>query len=303
MTTRRTFLKGSTTSLASLALPMKLRAETPAGTGTLITVSDGHLDLPKSFLLGSLEPGLADPILAKHGLTGDTLRQPCNVTLFRDADRTVLFDVGSGTDFLPTAGALLDSLDAAGVLPEDITNVIFTHGHPDHLWGLLDDFDDPAFPEAAFHIGKTEWEYWTDPTTVDEIGEARQAFAVGAKRRLESIEDQISLFDDGQEVLSGIEAIATYGHTPGHMAFQVGAKNPVFVIGDAIVNAHLALANPAWELGSDHDPETAAATRVALVNRLATGGHHLAGFHLPGSGIGHIEAAGEGGFRFIEDNQ
>ena len=103
-------------------------------------------------------------------------------------------------------GAAITSVKITGVqhefgsLPgviEDVTDIVFTHAHPDHLWGLLDDFDDPLFPDASYMIGKTEWDYWLNPNTVDEIGEARASFAVGALRRLEMIEDQIEFFSDG----------------------------------------------------------------------------------------------------------
>lgn len=301
MLSRRDALLQSAAMLGAMSLPRMVRAEVSAGDGTLITVSDGYLEFPKSFFMGDLPDYVADPILESHGLTGDMLRPPCNVTLYRDKDRTVLFDVGSGTEFVPTAGELLDGLDAAGIAPIDITDVAFTHAHPDHLWGLMDDFDDPAFPGASYHIGRVEWDYWLNPATVDEIGEARQSFAVGAKRRLESVEDQIAFFDDGDEILPGIAALATFGHTPGHMAFEVGASDPVFVVGDAIGNAHVSMVNPAWEIGSDQDPAAAAVTRSELVNRLAVGKHRLAGFHLPGGGLGRIETAADG-FHFVEDS-
>ena len=297
---RRTFLAGSGALCTTGLIAAPTRAEVPIGRGTLITLSDGYLELPKSFTLGNLPPDLADPILARHGLTGKTLKAPCNITLYRDDDRVVLFDAGAGTEFLATAGTLPDSLETAGISPSDITDVVITHGHPDHIWGLLDDFDDPAFPNARFHMGRIEWDYWLNPATLDEIGEARQSFAVGAKRRLETIEDRVALFDDGAEVLPGIAALATFGHTPGHMAFEVGATDPVFVVGDAIGNAHISMANPAWKLGSDQDPARAAESRQRLVDQLVANKYRLAGFHLPGGGIGRIETANHG-YRFVGD--
>lgn len=293
---RRTLLASAA---ASLMLPRISIAETQVAGGTLTTVSDGHLLLPRSFILGDNAPEKVDALLTAQGLTGDTLEPPCNVTLFRDGTNTVLFDTGAGSEFQSTTGNLLETLDAVGVAPEDISHVIFTHAHPDHLWGLLDDFGDLLFANADHHIGKDEWEYWTDPATVDTIGLARQAFAVGAARRLEMLEDTISLFGDNDEILPGITAMATYGHTPGHMSFQVGnGTDTALVAGDAIGNAHVSFVQPDLQLGSDHDPETAAATRTALLDRLAADQTLLVGFHLPNEGMGRVETA-DTGYRFV----
>ena len=294
--TRRTLLK---TSLASLAMPMPTLAETRLSKGRLTTVSDGHLMLPKSFFVGGLPEAEVDAILSAHGVTGDTLEPPCNLALYQDDENKVLFDAGSGTEFQSSVGALVDSLDTAGIAPEDITHVVFTHGHPDHLWGLLDDFGDPLFTEAAYVMGQTEWDYWTNPATVDTIGEARQAFAVGAARRLEMIADNITLVKDGDTALPGITAQASFGHTSGHMAFRI--NDEALVVGDAIGNAHLSLAHPEWEFGSDQDAATAAKTRTGLVNDLAAENMLLVGFHLPNGGMGRIEKA-ENGFQFIESD-
>lgn len=294
---RRTLLKSS---LASLALPGRAFAETQLGQGRLTTLSDGNLSLPKAFFTDGLPQAEVDAILAQHGLTGDTLNPPCNLALYQDDTATVLFDAGSGTEFQPTAGALIDSLDAIDLAPEDITHVVFTHGHPDHLWGLLDDFGDPLFTEAAYVMGQTEWDYWTDPKTVDTIGDARQAFAVGAARRLDMIADNITLVKDGDTALPGITAHASFGHTPGHLSFRI--HDQAMILGDAIANAHLALAHPDWEFGSDQDPSTAAKTRTALVSDLVANDMMLVGFHLPNGGLGRIEKS-DTGFRFVGADQ
>ena len=90
----------------------------------------------------------------------------------------------------------------------------------DHIWGVLDDFDDLTFQNANYHIGRTEWEYWFDSETVNNVREDRVAMAVGAKRRLEALEENINLFDGNDEVIAGIRALPTPGHSPGHMSFE-----------------------------------------------------------------------------------
>ena len=108
LTRRQTLQRGAAAGL-SLALPSVAWAQTTLKSGgvTLDTLSDGNLVLPKSFSMGETPPDGADDILAKYGLTGDTLEPDCNVTLLRSGDRTILFDAGAGQEFMPTAGKLI----------------------------------------------------------------------------------------------------------------------------------------------------------------------------------------------------
>ena len=288
-------------ALVGLPRPSFAATELTLGNSRITTLSDGNLVLPMEFLLGNLPAADAAPVLAHYGITGDTVEPPCNLTLFQDAERTVLFDAGSGSGFMPSAGKILEALDAIGVSADHITHVLFTHAHPDHLWGVLDDFDDPVFANASYMIGQAEWEYWTDPATVESIGAERASFAVGAARRLAAIEDLMEFIDGGQEVLPGILAHDTPGHTPGHMAFEIRqGTEAALVVGDAIGNGHLAFARPDWASGSDQDAETGIATRTQLLDQLATDQMAMVGFHLPGGGLGRVERDGEA-YRFVAE--
>jgi len=297
---RRSFITGATAATAASLSPFRGWAKTSLSLGQvqIDTLSDGYLIQPGAFALGDLSPDAARPILARYGITPDRFEPPCNVTLLRDGTNTVLFDVGSGPDFVPTAGTLMDAFDTLGITPDDITHVVFTHTHADHLWGLLDDFDDLMFPDAQHMIGKTEFDYWTDPETVNNVSENRVQMAVGAKRRLDAIEDQIITFRDGEEILPGIMARATFGHTPGHMSFQTAGG--AMILGDAVVNHHLAFERPDWHAGPDQDPDLAAQTRVSLLDQLAAEHLTIVGFHLPNGGIGHTERNGDS-YRFVPD--
>lgn len=304
-TTRRRFLATAAAAGAALAPgTRRLWAATSldlGGGSALETLSDGNLVLPAAFVLGDLPADEAGAILAQAGLGGATeFTPPCNVTLFRDGTRTILFDAGAGPDFMESAGRLPEALGALGLAPEDVTHVLFTHAHPDHLWGILDEFDEPLFPSAKLVMGRLEHAYWTDPATVETIDPMRASFAAGAARRLAVLGDAVRLVEDGEEALPGITARLTPGHTPGHMAFAVSAEGgQALVLGDAVGNHHLAFARPDWPAASDQDATTAAATRSALLSELAGSGLPIVGFHLPDGGIGRVERAGGGAFRFV----
>src|SRR6056297_3160285 len=134
MTLTRRHVMGDMGAGALFGGPGAVRAATDMtrGTARLTTLSDGHLTLPRDFMLGDLDPEKAAPILAEHGITGDILEPPCNLTLYQDGTNTVLFDAGAGSGFMPSAGELRTALEAEGLAPSDITHVLFTHGHPDH---------------------------------------------------------------------------------------------------------------------------------------------------------------------------
>ena len=298
--TRRRLLGAAAATGAMAALPrMSFAATTMTlGAAEIDTLSDGHLVLPASFV--SPDPQAAE-ILTDFGITTPQVEAPCNVTLLRDGTNTVLFDVGAGPDFMPTAGKLSAALDALGVTPEDITHVIFTHAHPDHLWGVLDDFDEPLFTNAQHMMGKAEFDFWIDPAAADRLDEGRKVFAAGALRRLQVLEDRLLTFDDNTEILPGIHAHASFGHTPGHMAFELRQGNAAcMIVGDAIGNGHVAFAAPGLVAGADQDPETGIATRQALLDRLAVSQMPMIGYHLPDGGAGRVERA-DGAYRFTAE--
>lgn len=303
MITRRKLIQSVPAGLVAASLPLPVWSTTTMSLGSMQidVLSDGNLVLPGSTNVDDLHADELSKIMQKYDISSEQRTPDCNVTLIRDGERVILIDVGSGPEFMASAGRLQDALAAIDVDPYDVTHVVFTHAHPDHLWGLLDDFEDPAFPNATYLIGKSEWDYWIDPETVNTIGEARTTFAVGARRRLALIEDNITFFKDGEEILPGIAARATFGHTPGHMAFHIAqGSNNLMVLGDCVGNHHVAFERPEWRAGSDQDGDLGAATRVALLDQLASEHMSIIGYHMPYPGIGRAEKRGDG-FIFVAE--
>ena len=303
--TRRNILKSGAALAGGMALgstfglPAWSSSTLEMGSLKLDVLSDGNLRLPINFLLPDVPKEEVESYFKSRKLSLDALEPACNLTLVRDGKRTIIFDVGSGPNFMPSAGKISDAMEALELDPSEVTHVVFTHAHPDHLWGLLDDFDEPYFSEAEYMISKPEWDFWIKKETVDLMSEARKTFAVGARRNLMAIEDMITRFDFGAEILPGIQAIDSNGHTPGHASFEirVGSES-ILVTGDAITNQYYSFEKPEWHSGSDQDPVQGAKSRVMLLDRLASEKMRIVGFHLPYPGIGMVERA-DGAYRFV----
>ncbi|WP_205853322.1 MBL fold metallo-hydrolase [Zhengella mangrovi] len=296
--TRRQMLMLGSSGLAALAFGLSARPARAVGNVALgdaevTIVSDGTLTLPLSFIAPDVPKDELDALLKANGMATDAVTPDCNVTFLRSGDRLVVFDVGSGSNFMPTAGKLLANLEETGIDPSEVTDVVFTHAHPDHLWGLVDDFDEMIFPEANYYIGQAEWDFWRADDTLAAMPEERKTFVVGAQSRLAVLEDRINLINPGAEVVPGVEAIDTSGHTPGHLSYMLhGGSEQLLVIGDAISSSVISFAHPEWPYGSDQDPQKGIETRTALIDRLASDKAHVVGYHLPHPGKGRVEKDG-----------
>jgi glyoxylase-like metal-dependent hydrolase (beta-lactamase superfamily II) len=223
-----------------------------------------------------------------------------NVTLIRTGDQLVLIDAGSGPNFQPTAGKLTENLEAAGIDPATITKVIFTHGHADHLWGAIDDFDEgERFPNASYVIAADEWDFWTDPDTPSRVPDWLKGMAMGSARILKLIEEKVERRKGGETIAPGLTYVATPGHTPGHMAVMLESGNERLLVGgDVLNNTPVSFARPEWRVGSDYDRDQGAATRKALLAQLADDRIPLIGFHLAWPGHGIVERHA-GAYRFV----
>jgi glyoxylase-like metal-dependent hydrolase (beta-lactamase superfamily II) len=126
----------------------------PFAGGKLHSFSDGSMSLPIDSVFYDIFDDDRQKFLKAAQVSDGIWRRPVNVNLLEIGDRKILFDVGSGLNFLPTLGELPAALDAADVDISAITDVVFTHAHPDHIWGILDDFDDLLMPDAAYHISQ-----------------------------------------------------------------------------------------------------------------------------------------------------
>lgn len=289
---RRQFLFGSVASVVSSATVAQPAAQ-------ISTLSDGFFTMPSSFLARESDQAKANEVLKAAGAFAPEHRNPINVTLLRRGEEIILFDCGAGPNFMTGAGKLQEALTAAGVDVEKVSHVLFTHAHPDHLWGALDDFGTPAFPNAKYHISLAERDFWMGPQAFTALPESLQSIPAGAQRYLKELSSVLSTFKPGEEVLSGIAAMPTPGHTPGHTSFEIrSGSETVIVAGDTLTHALLAFQNPEITTGADQDGDRAVTSRKQILDRLANEKPSFIGYHLPNGGRGRVERVGTA-YRFV----
>lgn len=304
---RRQFLALGAGLSAICAAPLFNRAyattSLQSGDMKLTLLSDGHLTLPESMFAPRQTASARKAALSQAGQHGAQVKSPLTVTLIERGDQKILIDVGSGTRFMDGAGKLGDALDEQGIDRETITHVVFTHAHPDHLWGVIDDFDEISFPNASYMISEQEWNFWMSKDILTKLPKERHGFAVGAQRNLKAVHDKLSMIKPGQELLPGILAIDTAGHTPGHISLEVGRGKDNFVIlGDALTHPIISFQHPDWQPASDHVPDLAAATRKRLLDKLATDSNRIVGYHLPPPGPGRVRRTGTA-YEYVSSTQ
>lgn len=289
---RREFIAGAAAASAALTvLPGQSFAASKINIGDfeVTTFTDGHIPLPADFPAPNVPDAERDDAMKRAGYTGDIYKSPINVTLIKTPDDLILVDMGSGPRFVPTTGKLEASLSDAGVDPSSITKIIITHGHPDHLWGAVNDFDELTFPDAEYYVAEKEFAFWMNDDSMKTLREDRQFFAVGAQSRFKAIEEKLKFVKEDDEIISGLGVIETNGHTQGHISLELkSGSDSLVVLGDALTNPVISFEYPEWKPGADQVPDLAVETRKRLLDRLSHSKSKIIGYHLPPPGMGMV---------------
>ena len=291
---RRHFLLGTAGVAGAAMLPRRLWAQaTPHafqhGEFEIMVVSDGHLVLPIGILAPDAPPEELAALIEAAGIGPDEFMPPTNPVLIRSGSEVILFDTGSGGEFQPeTSGRLAENLSATGIAAESITKVVFTHAHPDHVYGTVMEAG-LRYPNAVHYVAAAEWDFWMDPDLKSKMPEDMHAFVDGAQKHLSGVEDKLTMLNPGDDVVTGIRVLDTAGHTPGHISFEIAGDEGLILVGDAIAEPAVFFPHPDWRFGFDGIPDLAIEKRRALLDRAATDRVKMIGFHWPYPGVAYAE--------------
>ena len=288
------------TTFANAAAPM---AKTPApgyyrmmlGDFEITALSDGTVNLPVKDLLTNTTPAAVDKALARSYLKSP-LETSVNGYLINTGEKLVLVDTGAAGLFGPTLGNLVANLKASGYQPEQVDEIYITHMHADHVGGLMAG-DKRAFPNAIVRADKHDADFWLSQANLDKAAVEDKGFFQGAMASINPYvkADKFKPFDGNTELVAGIKAVASPGHTPGHSIYAIESKGQKLVLwGDLMHVASVQFDNPGVTIKFDTDSKAAALQRKKAYAEAAKQGYLVASAHLSFPGIGHLRADGKG---------
>ena len=225
--------------------------ELMVGSTRVVALKDGELTLPKEILLNVDEDTSKKLSDENNQLTNSQI----NAYLIFKNEKILLVDAGCRDLFGPTCGFVHEEIAKANVKPEDITDIFFTHLHPDHVGGSINKDGKAIFPNATVNIIEDELNFWSKDNFEDvEINGKNMADL--NKSVIKAYEENVKTIKTSEEIISGIYPVPLPGHTPGHSGFRIDDGNTSFVqMGDVLHTPNLQLADPNISVLFDIDVE------------------------------------------------
>jgi glyoxylase-like metal-dependent hydrolase (beta-lactamase superfamily II) len=313
--TRRAVLAGAAAVSAAFTVPsISLAAAPPAGRQapgwyrykvgdfeiTVVTDGMGRFKIPDNFVGNVSKEEVGKALEAVH-LDKDTMQTPYNPIVVNTGSKLALIDTGTGENaYKATKGAtgqLMSNLAAAGIDAKAIDAVIISHYHGDHVNGLLLADNSLAFPNAEILVPAAEHKFWMDDGEMSRAPKGRMEDLFKNNRRVFSGEvmKHLRTYEEGKEVVPGITAVGTHGHSAGHNSHIVASgSSKVYVQADVTHVPFLFARNPGWHAFYDQDPAMAEATRRKVYDMLVAERMLVQGFHYPFPSVAYVEKSGTG---------
>jgi glyoxylase-like metal-dependent hydrolase (beta-lactamase superfamily II) len=312
---RRTILAGAAVSALAPLASTSTRAAAPVtgkqlpgvyrykvGTFEVTVITDGvnRMPLPDNFVVNATKDQV-NAALAAVFLEKDVFINPYNPVVVNTGAKLVLIDTGNGEAAYASSkglhGQLLTNMAAAGIDPATIDTVIISHYHGDHVNGLLKADNSLAFANAEILVPAPEHKFWMDDGEMSRAPKGRMEGLFKNNRRVFSGEvlKRLRTYEWGKEVVPGITAVDTHGHSMGHTSHIVSSgASSVFVQGDLTHVPYLFVRNPGWHIAFDQDPVVAEAGRRKVYDMLAAEKMMVQAFHYPFPSHAYVEKDGNG---------
>ncbi len=270
----------------------------------IVVISDGSVLYENSCFAPGIPTMMLEDTLKPHRSITSHFRLPNNILVIRFKEKVIMIDSGNGYKERPHAGRLLYNLTLAGISPDDITDIVLTHAHPDHINGLTDDKNKLVLPKSKIHVSKEEFEFWQG-----EADFSKSKSPVGSLLALQKeiqfffsvVQDQLQFFTGTDLLFECLQPVPMPGHTPGHYMFNIISGNEKFThLADIFHDEIMLFSRPEWGTIFDIDFELAAITRRQVLEDFAVTGERVFGYHLPWPGFGHIRKEQES-FRWMAE--
>ena len=263
------------------------------GSVDVTALSDGTLGFEAIEQLTNVKPGEAEKLLDR-AYVKSPVEASMNAFLIQLGDRLILVDAGTGGLLGPKLFKLPESLKGAGYAPEQITDILVTHVHPDHTGGLTVG-GKKVFPNAIVHMDRRELAYWTDKSAEENAPEPTRSFFKMVEPTVGPYiaSGSVKTFDGETLLFPGLRSIPGYGHTPGqsYYVLESGGEKMIFW-GDIIHVPDIQFYNPNITIKFDVDSTAAAARRKRDFADAAKNRTLVAMPHMYFPGVGHVAREG-----------
>ena len=249
----------------------------------------------------NIKKDVVNAALAEVFMEKDMMTTPYNPVAVNTGSKLAVIDTGTGeTNYKKSngvGGQFISNLAAAGIDRSAVDTVIISHYHGDHINGLLMADNSLTYPNAEILVPGPEHKYWMDDGEMSRATNGRVQVNFKNVRRVFNAEVQkrVRTYEWGKEVISGITAQSTPGHTPGHTSYVIASgSDAVYLQSDVTHVPFLFVRHPDWHAFYDQDADMAEVTRRKVYDMLVADKMRVQGFHYPFPSLAHVEKYGTG---------
>jgi glyoxylase-like metal-dependent hydrolase (beta-lactamase superfamily II) len=265
----------------------------------LLVVTDGHIFIhpAQPIFAPGIDSVKVKEALADNFMSDGAVDAAINILVIKKEERIIIIDTGSGSAIGDQAGRFLKNLNAAGIRPEEITDVFVTHLHVDHIGGILDADGKLAFKNARYCLSQKEYNFWMSKTpdfSQSKNKNSNEGSIVLARNTISAIKDKLNLYNFSETLFDCITANQAEGHTPGHPVLKIFSENESITHIVDTVHTTLLLSHPEWGTEWDIDFNKGVSTRRKILKEQLMSKGLTMSCHLPWPGLGYITRKGDG---------